>query len=121
MYNCQVCGQTSLPGQVRLLHVLYRPRMYHCFSTKKGHFVTTGREIEQEIPVCRDCKYFLDTGRLPPVLETAVQEALEPTMNAPVILDRIVTRNGKHYVEEVKSASGVGLGQYLKKARKGGG
>lgn len=46
MYNCKMCGETSKPGQQRLVHLLKK---------KTG-------EIKSELPVCPGCKQLLDSG-----------------------------------------------------------
>jgi hypothetical protein len=74
MYKCSECGKSSLPGQGRLTHVIFR-----VFTDPD-----TGRirkDIESEKPVCRDCagQYGPEIPRDLPIKIPRAEPGLEST------------------------------------------
>lgn len=58
MYNCATCGRPSKPGQARLVHNLYKPRLVLI----DGEWKQVGKDIAKELHVCSACKVALDSG-----------------------------------------------------------
>ncbi len=52
MYKCEMCQESSKPGEPRRVHVLYKPSARH-----------SGVEVAREVAVCELCEFELGSGR----------------------------------------------------------
>lgn len=103
MYRCEICHSISKPGQPKLIHNLYKPRVvkqawHRRFHGPSGKFrmeqevQSIPPQIDREIPVCRSCKSDLDAGITYAHLYEAYREVrclgkptvLRPMVNEPV-------------------------------------
>jgi hypothetical protein len=83
MYNCSVCGVTSLPGQPMRRYTTYRRKDRQGFGTdfnpETGRSLRiplheTGIEVQSEIPVCAGCQKELEKGSSAKAVAKAVEQ-----------------------------------------------
>jgi hypothetical protein len=75
-YRCKVCDIIVPHGTPLLRHTVYRAAC----SLFGNH---PERQIEQEFPVCAECKQDIDDGVCPRALQLAFQEQLRPARFIP--------------------------------------